>query len=155
MVSKGRIGPLGPSTTTIDANETPGPHPRDPRMATASALDLAQRLARLMDEKKAEDVVILDVSARHSLIDCFVIATGRSAKHAKLLGDEALACVKERGLAPWHVEGSPDWVCGDFGDVVLHVFTPEARDYYGLEHLWADARKVPVAPSPRGDAALV
>ncbi len=124
-------------------------------MATDSALALAQDIARIVDEKKAEDVAILDVSARHSLIDVFVLATARSTKHAQLLGEEALALVKSRGEQPWHLERSTDWVCGDFGDVVLHVFTPDARDFYDLEHLWADAERVPFAPTPRGKTVRV
>lgn len=115
-------------------------------MATAAAVALAQDLARLLDSKKAEEVVILDVSARHSLIDCFVIATARSPRHAAVLGEEALALVKGRELQPWHVEGASDWVCADFGDVVVHVFTDQARGFYALEHLWADAVRVAFAP---------
>lgn len=116
-------------------------------MATAAAVALAQDLARQLDMKKAEDVVILDVSARHSLIDCFVIATARSTKHAAVLGNEAQALVKGHGLQPWHLEQASDWVCGDFGDVVVHVFTADARKFYALEHLWADATRITFAPA--------
>lgn len=120
-------------------------------MATPSAIALAQDLARVADLKKSEAILILDVSAQHSLIDCFVIATARSDKHAKVVGEDALAFVKGKGQQPWHLEASSEWICGDFGDVVLHVFTPEARDFYALEHLWADAEPIQWTPAPRPD----
>lgn len=117
-------------------------------MASPSALALARELAHLADLKKAEAIVVLDISAHHSLIDCFVIATARSAKQGQVLGEDALAHVKSGGLKPWHLEKASDWICGDFGDVVFHVFTPEAREYYDLEALWADAERVAWEPAP-------
>ena len=117
-------------------------------MATPAASALAQELARLLDTHKAEDVVILDVSAQHGAFDCFVIATGNSSRHADTLAQEARAAVKGKGVEPWHLEHSSDWICGDFGDVVLHVFTPETRGYYDLEGLWADAEKISWTPAP-------
>jgi len=109
--------------------------------ASPSAVELARAVAHLADEKKAHDLVILDVS-RGGTIDCFVIATATSSKHALVVAEEALRLVKLRGEQPWHLETASDWVCADFGDVVLHVFTREARDYYDLEHLWADAARI-------------
>ncbi|MGE0711823.1 MAG: ribosome silencing factor [Planctomycetota bacterium] len=116
--------------------------------ATPAALELAQTLAQLAESKKGQQIRILDVSALHSLIDCFVLVTAYNARHGLVIGEEALAAVKSRGLQPWHLERAEDWICGDFGDVVLHVFTEEARGYYDLDHLWADAPEVAWAPKP-------
>lgn len=122
-------------------------------MAEYSALELAQALANIADSKKAEDVLILDLRGRHSLIDFFVIATARGSRLAQVVGETALQYARERGLSR-HLETAPDWICGDFGDVVLHVFTPEARDYYDLDHLWADAPRVPVVQPVRAGASV-
>ena len=121
-------------------------------MATQSTLDLAVALARLAENLKAEDVVVLDVTGKHSLIDCFVVATARGTKHASSVAEEAYVYVKAQGEKPWHREVATDWVCCDFSDVVLHVFTPEAREFYDFESLWADADRVPLEPIPPSKA---
>lgn len=110
-------------------------------MADGAALSLARELAELADKKKGEEIVILDVTGRHTLFDLFVLVTARGPRLAQIIGDDAVGLAK-RLRVPRHLEVSPEWVCGDFGDVVLHVFSPEARKYYDLEHLWADAKKV-------------
>ena len=111
-------------------------------MAIPTTRELACELAQLADKHKGEDIVILDVSDRHSLIDCFVLVTTRNSKHASVVSEEAYNHVKAKGLRPWHREVASDWICCDFADVVVHVFTPETRDYYDFESLWADAEQV-------------
>ena len=115
-------------------------------MATETTLDLARELARIADSNKADDVVILDVSEQHSLIDCFVIASARSAKHIATVAEEAVARAKGLGHRG-SLEVADDWVCCDFFDVVLHVFTPQARAYYDFESLWADGKRVAWTPA--------
>ncbi|MCO5170852.1 MAG: ribosome silencing factor [Planctomycetes bacterium] len=110
-------------------------------MQEPRALALAESLAQLADRKKAEDIVILDLRGRHSLFDYFVIATAQGERQAQVVGEEAVRFARQQGLSR-HLEVAPDWVCGDFGDVVLHVFTPDARRFYDLEHLWADAPRI-------------
>lgn len=110
-------------------------------MLKPAAYALAEALAQLADLKKAEDIVILDLRGRHSLFDYFVIATAQGERQAQVVGEEAARYARQQGLTR-HLEVAPDWVCGDFGDVVLHVFSPEARGFYDLEHLWADAPRV-------------
>ena len=117
-------------------------------MATEQALNLAREIAALADSKKAESIVVLDVSEQHSLIECFVLATAQGPRLAQVIGDLALRHVRGVGEKPWHIERSEDWVCGDFGDVVLHVFTPDARDYYDLDHLWSDSPRIEWTPLP-------
>jgi ribosome-associated protein len=109
-------------------------------MQTSAAL--AEALAQLADRKKAEDIVVLDLRGRHSLFDYFVIATARGPRLAEVIGDEAVSYARQHRLTRRSLEVGEDWVCGDFGDVVLHVFTPEGRTFYDLEHLWADAPRV-------------
>jgi ribosome-associated protein len=120
---------------------------RQQAKASAEDLALALELAQLADWKKGEDVVILDLRGRHSEIDYFVIATSQSERHAEVIGNEGLHHMKRAGISPRHLERAPDWVCGDFGGVVLHVFTEEARKFYDLEQLWADAPRVEWTPS--------
>ena len=107
----------------------------------------AREIAGLAWSKKAEDVVIIDLRERHSVFDFFVIATAPvGGRLAQVLGEEAYTLAKRR-FGPsnaLHLESSEEWVCADLGDVVLHVFSPQAREFYGLEHLWGDAPRTPV-----------
>ena len=103
---------------------------------------LACELAQLAEKHKGGDIVVLDVSERHSLIDCFVLVTALNSKHASVIGEEAYLYVKAKGQKPWHREVASDWICCDFADVVVHVFTAKTRDYYDFESLWADAEKI-------------
>src|SRR3954470_15330088 len=110
-------------------------------------IEQARRIAGLAQEKLAEDVVILDMRPVCSYTDFFVIATGRNARQTKAIWDEVHERLKhERRVLPQHIEGVSEgsWIVGDFLDTVLHVFTPEARDYYRLEELWGDVPSVSV-----------
>lgn len=108
------------------------------------ALMLAKLAVKALDDKKALDIKLLKVEDLTVLTDYFVIATGTSSTHVKALADEVEAKLTENGIEPGHVEGnrSRDWILLDYGSVVVHVFYPEAREYYALEHLWADAQPV-------------
>lgn len=105
----------------------------------------AEQLLKLveteLDERKAHQVAILDVRGKTSITDFMVIATATSTRHAKSLCDYVVEKVKENGLQPLGVEGEPgsDWVLVDLGDVVLHVMTGQAREFYQLEKLWSVA----------------
>jgi ribosome-associated protein len=110
-------------------------------------LEQARRIAGLAQEKLAEDVVILDMRPVCSYTDFFVIATGRNARQTKAIWDEVHERLKhDERVLPQHVEGVSEgsWIVGDFLDTVLHVFTPEARDYYRLAELWGDVPSVSV-----------
>ena len=99
--------------------------------------ELAIRLARALDAKKAFNIHILEVEDLTTVTEYFVIATGNSTTHVGALADEA-----EFQLGR---EGVQRWVLLDYGSVIVHVFTQEAHDYYDLEHLWADAKPVPAS----------
>jgi ribosome-associated protein len=114
---------------------------------TLTPLEQARRIAGLAQEKLAEDVVILDMRPVLSYTDFFVISTGRNARQTKAIWDEVYERLKHEGrVLPLRVEGASEgsWIVGDYLDTVLHIFTPEARDYYRLEELWGDAPSVSV-----------
>jgi ribosome-associated protein len=129
---------------------------RFPTKDTEPALDSleqARRIAALAQEKLAEDVVILDMRPVCSFTDFFVIATGRNARQTAAIWDEVHGRLKqENGLTPRTADGTTEgtWVLADYLDVVLHVFTPEAREYYKLEDLWSDVPAVELADAATG-----
>jgi ribosome-associated protein len=117
------------------------------------SLEQARRIAALAQEKLAEDVVILDMRPVCSFTDYFVIATGRNARQTASIWDEVHGRLKqENGLIPRSADGTTEgtWVLADYLDVVLHVFTPEARAYYKLEDLWGDVPAVELAEAATG-----
>ena len=106
---------------------------------------LARRLAELADSKGATEILALDMRGLVSYTDFLVICTGRNERQAAAIRDEvSLRLKREESLLPRQVEGGPQggWVVLDYLDCVLHVFTPETRDRYRLEQLWADAPRL-------------
>ena len=111
---------------------------------------IASAAAEYASDRKAIDVVVLDLRAIIGYTDYFVICTGRTDRQTKAIHDAIHMGMKSaHGLLPRRVEGLPQarWILMDYLDVVVHVFTPEAREYYRLEQLWgeAPAREVGVA----------
>jgi len=100
-----------------------------------------QRITELAQERKAHDVVVLDLRGISSATDHFVLASGRSDTQVKAIAENIIDEMKKEGQRPAHVEGLQGgrWVLLDFIDVVVHVFHPHARDFYQLENLWGDA----------------
>lgn len=112
---------------------------------------LVKRIGEILDEKKGENIVALDVRGLTSLADYFVIASATSDTHAKALSDYVEETIKkEMGELPHHVEGREynRWVVLDYGDVIVHIMLPDVRDYYGLDWLWADAKKIELNLKP-------
>ena len=109
--------------------------------------EIAIRLARALDSKKALNVRILAVEALTTVTEYFVIATGTSTTHVGALADEAEFQLEQQGVPALRTEGHDGkrWVLLDYGCVIVHVFTQEAHDYYDLEHLWADAKAIPAS----------
>ena len=107
-------------------------------------IDLAQNLAQALDAKRAIDVRVLDLAGLRSFTDCFVIASATSPRHAQTLADAVLEAARACGQRPLGVEGLSvaRWVLIDLGDVIVHVFLEDAREFYGLERLWGDAEAV-------------
>ena len=92
-----------------------------------------------LDEDKAEDIVVIDLEGRSSLADALVIATGRSSRHVAAIAEHLARRLKDAGYGTRPVNGAQqgDWVLVDAGDVIVHVFRSEVRDYYDLEGMWS------------------
>jgi ribosome-associated protein len=106
---------------------------------------LAQLCREFADNRKAEDIVILDVRKLSSVTDYFVIASGTSEPHLRAIMDEITDQLREEhGLRPLRTDGSIHgaWVVLDFFDVIVHVMRQDARERYDLESLWGDAKRV-------------
>ncbi len=111
--------------------------------------DLALLCARVCDDKKGEEIRVLDVSRALPILDYFVIATGKNRRHLRALADEVRKAARERGARPRSEEGGDGagrWLLLDLGDVIVHFFDPETRRFYDIEALWADAPRVDWAP---------
>ena len=109
------------------------------RNPTGSRND-AQRISELMLEKKALDIIIIDVRKITTLTDFFVVCTSESEPQTRAITDHINQKMKEEGVRSWHIEGYEhlDWVLIDFVNIVVHIFSKETREYYEFERLWAD-----------------
>jgi ribosome-associated protein len=92
-----------------------------------------------LEDDKAEDIVTIDLEGRSSLADAIVIASGRSARHVAAIAEHLARRLKEAGYGSRPVDGQTqgDWALVDAGDVIVHIFRPEVRDYYDLEGMWS------------------
>ena len=110
--------------------------------AALDSLNLAKKIAGLIGDKKGENIQIFDLRELSPITDFFVITTGLSEMHIKTLANH----ITEHE-DPQHVEGLPgaSWVLLDFFDVIVHIFSTDARAFYGLERLWGDAPKIEVS----------
>ncbi len=106
-----------------------------------TASQKVRRAARAAQEKKAHDLLALDVRGVSSITDYFLVCSGKSTTHLQTITDAIRHELKEAGVRPLHAEGVPDsgWILLDYGDVLVHVFLEETRLYYALERLWGDA----------------
>jgi ribosome-associated protein len=115
-----------------------------PARTLSSALHRACLAARIAADNKARDILVLDMRPCTPLFDFFVIATGASRRQVHAITEEVDAGLRAEGDTRLGIEGyeASKWVVQDYGDVVVHVFDPDTRDYYKLEELWADAKRV-------------
>ncbi len=124
-------------------------------MATDPTITLVETACRACQEKKAKDLVALDVRGMTSLADAFVFCSGNTGRQVKAITDEVLRQLKAAGYKLHGTEGVQEavWVLLDYGDVVVHVFEQETRDFYNLERLWGEAPRIeiPAAPEPSFD----
>lgn len=118
-------------------------------------LEKAQRIADAALDRKAEDLVALDVREIASFTDTFVFATGRSDRQVRAIADAIVEALREGGDPALGVEGYEEgrWVLIDANDAIVHVFVPEAREHYDLERLWSDAPEIPLATEAAERAA--
>ena len=107
---------------------------------------------RAAEDKKAEDIVILNLSSICSFTDYFLICTGHSSRQVQAIVDGIEEKLRKQSLRPTHIEGysQGEWVLMDYTDFVVHVFSPKAREFYDLERLWRGARRVEVSAARHG-----
>jgi ribosome-associated protein len=110
------------------------------------AIELAVRAA---EDKKAENIAVLDLTDAHGFTDYFVICTGTNSRQIRAIADGITETLAEAGSKPNHVEGydRSEWVLVDYFDFIVHVFSPDARAFYGLERLWGSAEPVQIPPA--------
>lgn len=102
---------------------------------------LARQIVDLAADRKAEDILLLDIRPASYVADFFVLCNGTSERHIRALVQEIRESLAKEGKRPLHVEGASDsgWVLIDYGSVVLHIFGPQERAYYALDRLWREA----------------
>jgi ribosome-associated protein len=106
--------------------------------------ELARRVVEIASDRKAEDIVMLDISGVSIIADYFVICTGTSDRHIRAVAKEIDEQLGRVGINPINIEGMEDatWVLMDYGSIIVHIFDDETRDIYRLEQLWSGARPV-------------
>jgi ribosome-associated protein len=107
-------------------------------------LELARRIVELAEDKKAADIVLLDLAGLTTMADYFVICSGGSERQLEAIASGVIGSLRDEKTRPIGREGTAasHWVLVDFGSVVVHIFTPPEREYYGLEKLWSEARTI-------------
>lgn len=107
-------------------------------MPPAAAL-LQRVITKALDDNKAEDIVAIDLTGKSSFADAMVVASGRSARHVVALADHVAHALRDNGFPSPPIEGKDtgDWVLLDAGDVIVHLFRPEVRQFYNLEKMWS------------------
>ena len=128
------------SLTKTDAKEIPESQTETPTWLLA---------VRAAESKKATDIKVLDLTGITSFADYFVICTGANQRQIQAIADEVgLQLKQQAGERPNSVEGynQAEWILTDYGDLLIHIFSPKSRDYYGLERLWRNAKNVEIPP---------
>lgn len=109
------------------------------RTSAQSDATLIETVAKSLGDAKAEDIVTLDIAGKSSIADYMVVCSGRSQRHVSAVADQLVTALREAGFAKPRIEGLPhcDWVLVDAGDVIVHIFRPEVREFYNLEKMWS------------------
>jgi len=121
-------------------------------MGGPSAQEKAALISRIVTDRKATDVVVLDMQDASSITDYFVICSGGSERQVRAIADAIDEALGSLGLASLGIEGYREghWILMDYGDVIMHVFSQETREYYDLERLWANAPRVDLSGEVAG-----
>ena len=108
-----------------------------------TSLEKAKNIAKILDKKKATDIIGIETKELTVMSDYFIIASGTSNTHVRALADEVDDEMKKLGVEVDHIEGrATGWILLDYNDVLVHVFQPESRQYYNIERLWNDAARI-------------
>ena len=111
-----------------------------------TSLEKAKSIVKILDEKKATDLTVIETQELTVMSDYFVIASGTSSTHVRSLAEDVEFEMSKLGAEVDHIEGrATGWILLDYGDVLVHVFQPESREYYNLERLWGDAARVDIS----------
>lgn len=119
----------------------------EPDIAPLSILDKVKLAAAAAEDKKALDLVVLNLMEITSFADYFVICHGTSSRQVQAIADEVEDRLKKQGVRPLNIEGyqNAEWVLMDYGSMIVHIFSENSRRFYDLERLWRDAEKVDVS----------
>ena len=111
-----------------------------------NSLEKAKNIGKIIDNKKGEDISVLEVKNITSITDYYVIATAKNTVHAKSLCDEIEEKLKENNIVAKNIEGysSAMWILMDYDNVIVHIFYEETRKFYDLERLWMDAGRISI-----------
>ena len=109
--------------------------------------EIADNIVKILDDRKAQDLIMLDISDLTVLADYFILCTGTSITHIRAMADEVEVKIREMGEPLLHSEGyeGGGWILLDFGCVVVHLFLQETREFYGLDKMWADGKSEEIA----------
>ena len=108
-----------------------------------TSLEKAKNIAKILDKKKAIDIIGIETKELTVMSDYFIISSGTSNTHVRALADEVDDEMKKLGVEVDHIEGrATGWILLDYNDVLVHVFQPESRQYYNIERLWNDAARI-------------
>lgn len=112
------------------------------------------RAVRAALEKKAQDVVVLDLRHTPAFTDFFLLCSGQNARQVHAIADAVEEALKTAKVRPAHIEGydRAEWVLMDYFTFIVHIFTPQTRAFYSLERLWGDAERIEVSDDPKTDA---
>lgn len=112
-----------------------------------TTLQQAKETAKILSDKKGLDIKVIEISDVSVIADYMVIATGNSSTHVKALADEVETQLDDMGVSVSHIEGyrSNSWILLDYIDIIVHVFSNEAREYYDLERLWEDGTDIDIS----------
>jgi ribosome-associated protein len=135
-------GNKGKSPLPISARSRTAGAPSKPASPRPTAEEALRIILASLDDMKAEDSVTIDLSGKSSIADFMVVTSGRSNRHVVSIAERVVKDLHQAGIKNVRVEGKQqgDWVLIDAGDVIVHVFRPEVRDFYGLEKMWAGTR---------------
>ncbi len=132
---------LKPLTRAIPKEAKPLPLPQK-NGSQAAVAKLVRNVLNSLEDAKAEQIVSIDLLGKTSLADVMFVASGRSGVHVGAIAEQVMKSCKEAGFPAPRVEGLPhcDWVLVDAGDVIVHIFRPEVRQFYNLEKMWGGDR---------------
>ncbi len=102
-----------------------------------------------LDDEKAEDIIAIDLEGKSEIAEAMIIASGRSGRHVSGVSEKIQRSLKSIGYKDLRIQGRPacDWVLVDAGDIIIHLFRPEVREFYNLERIWSEAARAPAVES--------